>query len=103
MLLHGRLERELARLDKLHIHAPWEAPAEALASPRFQNPYAARGGPLSAGLEASTEYKWRPRWRLTLSANYNRLLDDAAASPIVRQVGSADQFSVAGGIRFMLR
>ncbi len=78
-------------------------PAEALASPRFQNPYAARGGPLSAGLEASTEYKWRPRWRLTLSANYNRLLDDAAASPIVRQVGSADQFSVAGGIRFMLR
>jgi deoxyribodipyrimidine photo-lyase len=27
-----RYVRELARLDKLHIHAPWEAPAEALAA-----------------------------------------------------------------------
>jgi outer membrane protein len=78
-------------------------PAEALASPYFQKSYTAKGGPLSAGLEASTEYKWSPHVRLTLSANYDRLLDDAAASPIVRQVGSADQFSVAGGLRFMLR
>jgi outer membrane scaffolding protein for murein synthesis (MipA/OmpV family) len=74
---------------------------EALASPRF-NPYHAGSGPLSAGVEAALEYKLRPRWRLTLNGNYDRLLDTAADSPIVRQVGVANQLSVAGGLRFML-
>ena len=77
-------------------------PAEALASPFILHPYTAKAGPKFAGLEASAEYKWRPRWRLTFDASYHRMLDDAANSPLVRQLGSPDQFEVSTGVRFML-
>ncbi|HUO23616.1 MAG TPA: MipA/OmpV family protein [Caulobacteraceae bacterium] len=77
-------------------------PGEALASPRFNAAYTARGGPLSAGIEAGVEYKLLSRWRLTLHGDYDRLLDHAASSPIVRQGGTPDQASVAAGLRFML-
>jgi outer membrane scaffolding protein for murein synthesis (MipA/OmpV family) len=76
-------------------------PGEALASPRF-NAYHAGAGPLSAGVEAGLEYKLRPRWRLTLNGNYDRLVGNAASSPIVRQGGTPDQASIAAGLRFML-
>ncbi|MDB5461145.1 MAG: hypothetical protein JWO72_2886 [Caulobacteraceae bacterium] len=76
--------------------------AEAAASPRIVNPYLAKAGPHFAGLEVNAEYKWRPRWRLTLDANYHHLLGDDANSPLVRQLGSAEQFSAAAGVRFLL-
>ena len=75
--------------------------AEAPAS-RFHSPYTPGAGPLSAGLEGAVEYKWRGHWRFDLSANYDRLLGPPAQSPIVRVTGSPNQYSVAGGVRFML-
>jgi outer membrane protein len=77
-------------------------PGEAAASPRIVNPYTARAGPHFAGLEANAEYKWRPRWRLTADASYHHLLSDDAGSPLVKQLGSADQFSAGLGVRFAL-
>jgi outer membrane protein len=77
-------------------------PAEAIASPRIANPYVARAGAHFAGLEASAEYKWRRQWRLTFDARYHRLLGDDANSPLVRQLGAPDQFSVSTGVRVML-
>jgi outer membrane protein len=77
-------------------------PGEAAASPFIVNPYTAKAGPKYAGLEANAEYKWRPRWRLTFDVSYHRMLADDANSPIVRQLGSADQFEASAGVRFML-
>ena len=75
--------------------------AEAATS-RFRSAYTPGSGALGAGLEAALEYKWRGRWRFDLSANYDRLIGPAADSPIVRVTGSPNQYSVAGGVRFML-
>lgn len=77
-------------------------PGEAAASPYFGRPYHLGAGPRFAGAEASAEYKWLPRWRLTVDASYHRLLAQVADSPLVRQVGSPDQFEISAGIRFML-
>jgi outer membrane protein len=77
-------------------------PAEALASPLILNPYTARAGPHFAGVEVNGEYKIRRRWRLTVDATYHHLLDDDANSPLVKQLGSADQFSAGLGVRFAL-
>ena len=77
-------------------------PAEAADSRNFHTAYAPGSGPLSAGWEGALEYKWRDRWRFDLSANYDRLLGPAADSPLVRVTGSPNQYSVAGGVRFML-
>jgi len=77
-------------------------PAEAAAGPHLHSAYIANAGPLTGGLEAAVEYKWFDRWRLNLNANYDRLLGQDAQSPLVRITGSPNQFSVAGGVRFML-
>lgn len=78
-------------------------PGEALASPYIANPFHARAGSHYAGVLGMAEYKWKPRWRLTFNANYNRLLGDDAASPLTRQLGTPNQFGVGAGLRFMLQ
>jgi outer membrane protein len=78
-------------------------PAEAQASPYIANPFHARAGSHNAGFTAMAEYKWKPRWRLTLNAGYDRMLGDAASTPLTRQLGSVDQFNVGAGLRFMLQ
>lgn len=77
-------------------------PGEAAASPYIQNAYHARAGSHFAGVAALAEYKWRPRWRITFNASYQRLLGDDANSPIVKQLGKADQLQAGAGLRFML-
>jgi outer membrane protein len=78
-------------------------PAEAQASPYINAPFHAAAGSHYAGVLGMAEYKWKPRWRLTLNASYNRMLGDAARSPLTRQLGSVDQFNIGAGIRFMLQ
>jgi outer membrane protein len=77
-------------------------PAEAAASPLIANPFLAKAGPHFVGLEANAEYKWLRRWRLTVDASYHHLLGDDANSPLVRQLGSADQLTAGFGVRFAL-
>lgn len=76
--------------------------AEATTAHNFHSAYNPGAGPLEAGLEAAMEYKWRGHWRFDLSANYDRLLGPAGDSPLVRVTGSPNQYSIAGGVRFML-
>jgi outer membrane scaffolding protein for murein synthesis (MipA/OmpV family) len=78
-------------------------PAEAQASPYLAAPFHATAGSHYAGVEGMAEYKWKPRWRLTLNAGYHRMMGDAALSPLTRQLGTVDQFNVGAGIRFMLQ
>lgn len=78
-------------------------PAEAQASPYIANPFQAHAGSHYAGIQGMAEYKWKPRWRLTMNAGYHRLMDDAARSPLTHQLGTPDQFDVGAGLRFMLQ
>ncbi len=74
--------------------------AEALASPYIANPYTAKAGSHFAGLEASAEYKLK-QWRLTFDIRYHHLLGDDANSPLVKQLGTADQFQASTGFRVL--
>ncbi len=67
------------------------APGDAAASglPTFR----AGGGLQAAGVAALYLRRLSPRWGLYTYGKYDRLLGDAGASPIVRQLGSRDQIS----------
>lgn len=74
--------------------------ADALRSPRGIDPFASNGAFESVGGVASAEYRWSPRWSLMADVSYQRLTGDAAKSPIVARLGSADQFTGAVGVRY---
>jgi MipA family protein len=59
--------------------------------------YDASGGLVGAGVEFSARYLWNERWGVEGNATYQRLLNDAADSPIT-EAGSDDQYSVRIGI-----
>ena len=63
-------------------------------------PYRPSGGIVSAGLLGSASYKWNETWSTTGYAGYNRLVDEAAASPIPRRLGSLDQFTVGASVSY---
>lgn len=70
------------------------APGDALAS--GLPAYDPGGGIQAYGATASFLTQLGPRWGIYSYAKYDRLVGDAGDSPIVRQLGSRDQFS--GGI-----
>lgn len=70
------------------------APADAAAS--GLPVYDPDGGIHAVGAAASFETQFSPQWGIATYAKYDRLVGDAADSPIVRQLGSRDQFS--GGL-----
>lgn len=70
--------------------APADAPASGLPA------YDAGGGIHAVGATATALTQLGPRWGLYAYAKYDRLIGDAADSPIVRQYGSRDQ--VSGGV-----
>jgi len=72
--------------------------AQALASglPAFN----ARGGAHSVGAGAQLRYQIDPKWEVHSYVEYQRLLGDAAASPIVQQRGSPNQLTVGLGASY---
>lgn len=54
------------------------------------------GGVQAVGASAGLVFQFTPRWGIYSYARYDRLVSDAADSPIVRQLGSRDQLS--GGL-----
>ena len=73
-------------------------PAQAMASglPQFN----ARGGAHSAGAGAQLRYQYNPQWEVHTYVEYQRLLGDAAASPLVQQRGSPNQLTVGLGASY---
>lgn len=69
---------------------PADAPAAGLPA------YDAGGGIQAYGAIATFGTQFSPRWGIYGYTKYDRLVGDAADSPIVRQYGSRDQFS--GGL-----
>ena len=55
-------------------------------------PYTPNGGLRSAGLATSVTYDMSDVWSTTVYGGYDRLIGDAAKSPLVRKLGSPDQF-----------
>jgi outer membrane protein len=74
----------------------WFSVAPVDAAPSGLPAYDANGGIQAYGATASFLTQLTPRWGLYSYARYDRLVGDPARSPIVRQLGSRDQFS--GGI-----
>lgn len=63
-------------------------------------PYRPGGGAKSVGLASSLEYAWSPTFSSTFFARYDRLVDDAARSPLVEPLGQRDQFSFGVGVNY---
>ncbi len=74
-------------------------PATTLVNPLL-TPYAPQSGIKSVGAAASVSYDWSKDWSVSLFANYDRLVGNAAASPIVRQFGTVNQFQVGMGAEY---
>jgi outer membrane scaffolding protein for murein synthesis (MipA/OmpV family) len=77
-------------------HDAWWGVAPTDAAPSGLPAYDPDGGIHAVGGAASFETQLGPRWGIATYAKYDRLVGDAADSPIVRQLGSRDQFS--GGL-----
>ncbi|RIY02537.1 MipA/OmpV family protein [Aureimonas flava] len=72
-------------------------PIESVASGGRLAAFDADGGFKSVGVAASARYEFRPDWFLNANAAYERMVGDAADSPIVA-VGSKDQFFAGIGL-----
>ena len=70
---------------------------EASASTSGLTEYDASGGLLGGGVLLEARYLFNERWGLEGSASWERLLNDAADSPIT-ELGSADQYEVRFGL-----
>jgi outer membrane protein len=74
---------------------PYEATLNGLVTP-----YKPGGGAKSVGLASSLEYAWSPSFSTTVFARYDRLVGDAAKSPLVDTIGQRNQFSVGVGASY---
>jgi outer membrane protein len=62
--------------------------------------YAASGGVRSVGAGAQARYEWSPHWASHIFVEYERLVGDAANSPIVTVHGSRDQIQLGLGVTY---
>ncbi len=75
-------------------------PLDAFLNPYVSAPFEARGGIRSVGLYASATYRIDPQWAVTVHGGYDRLVGDAAKSPITREIGSRDQFTLGAIVSY---
>jgi outer membrane protein len=76
-------------------------PAAALAT--GLPAYRPGGGIFAAGLSSSLTHQFNDKWGMRAYGGYDRLVDDAADSPLVRRYGSRDQFSGGLGLTYSFR
>lgn len=62
--------------------------------------YRPGAGFVSAGVLGAVTYQWNETWATTGYVGYNRLVDDAARSPIPRQIGSRDQLTFGASVSY---
>lgn len=74
-------------------------PATTMVNPLL-TPYAPTSGVKSVGAAASVSYDWSKDWSVNMFANYDRLVGNAAASPITKQFGTVNQFLVGMGVEY---
>lgn len=74
-------------------------PSEAAKNARVTR-YKPSGGLVSAGVLVGAGYQWTDNWTVSLYGQYDRLVDQAAKGPIVKNIGSADQFGVGATVGY---
>lgn len=62
--------------------------------------YQAEGGIKDVGVGADLDYSFNQSWGITGSLGYKRLVGDAADSPLVKDEGTANQFSTGLVLKF---
>ena len=85
-----RLKLADARFMRLHFGVTAD---DAARNPRFA-PYRPGSSLYAVGLYASATHRINEQWSYTLHGGYDRLRGSAAASPIVKQAGSRNQFTL---------
>ncbi len=73
---------------------------EARDNRRVDRRYNPDGGVKSVGLSGAVTYDWTENWSTTAFGSYNLLVGDAAKSPIVKKVGSKNQFTAGVGVAY---
>ena len=63
-------------------------------------PYSPGAGVKSVGLAAAATYRWNEQWTTTLRGQYDRLVGPAGDSPIVRNFGSQNQFTLGASASY---
>ncbi len=76
--------------------------SEAMINPLLA-PYSPSGGAKSLGVATALDYAWSEQWSTTLFARYDRMIDQAESSPLVRAVGQRDQVTVGLGASYFFR
>lgn len=62
--------------------------------------FAPGGGVRSVGLAGAATYRFSPQWAATAYARWDRLVGDAANSPITRVIGSPNQYTVGASLAY---
>lgn len=74
-------------------------PSEAALNPRLF-PFRPDGGVTALGALAAVTYEWNQTWATTGYLGYDRLIGDVADSPIVRRIGSENQFTFGAKLSY---
>ncbi len=85
-----------ARIADGRYHRAYYGVTPAVALATGLPAYSPGSGVHAVGVNAGVTHEFSPSWGMYAYAGYDRLVGDAADSPIVRTLGSRDQFS--GGI-----
>ncbi|WP_395666255.1 MipA/OmpV family protein [Methylocella sp.] len=83
--------------NSTYMNAYFSVTPEQAALNGKVTPYTASGGLGSVGVGGSVKYDYDKDWSLTVFGAYNRLVSQAAASPVPNNLGSLNQFT-AGAI-----
>lgn len=75
------------------------SPVEATLNGRV-SPYSAGGGFNTVGALAAATYTVNEQWAVTGYGGYNRLVGDAGRSPIVRSLGTPNQFTFGAKVSY---
>jgi outer membrane protein len=87
-------------MDKYFGLTAREAAANAAVASIGGTAYEPGSGRRYVGALATAAYRISPRWQATANVAFHRLSGKAADSPIVRAIGSADEYSGGVGVRY---
>ncbi|WP_148663299.1 MipA/OmpV family protein [Bosea vaviloviae] len=89
--------------DKAFMRKNFGVSAGEAAANGWLTAYRPQGGLKSAGVGAALDYEWSQSWTTTTFVKYERLLDSADTSPIVRVLGQRDQVTFGLGATYSFK
>lgn len=96
---HMSVDANVQFADKKHTNAYFGVSPIGAAATGLPT-YSASAGIEKAGVGLNARYMFSPNWGISGRIAYDRLLGDAAKSPIVKSVGSENQLTGAVGVLY---